>query len=504
MPCGYSDKILNNKKLILESIKNMSIDDIVNLYRQGYRFDEVQEIETSQIGLGGSTYLDSNKSLTLAKEIYSLTLANPEIMDATGSAVSLGSAQRRAYILYKNSLSYGYVNIETISSPSGTTNSFKECIDQFTTLYRLVWINLPDNTASYRVQSKKCSGDTSQNCSVSPPTCSSETIVTNQSIFGDIVIHGYDGNNSYASPTLTITPGDRQLTLSWTSSTNADIFAYYFYITKTGSIPVGDGYLPRLSNHVVLGNLINGETYTITISAVNHSNIISSSTSDTKSGTPTAPPSPVLTTITLDPQSITLNPPQTQQFTPTCIDQYGGIISPCPTLNWTSTNTGAGTVNSSGLFTAISSGTTTVKATSGSIHGDANVTVSTIAPVLTSLTITPTSAYIAPAGTKSFIATPKDQNNNVMPGVPVSWSSSDTTKATVSPTTGVTTTATGVAEGVADITATATAGGVTKNAIAHVIITTTPPVAGGVGSLAIIGVAAIAIGYFLLRPKSPK
>jgi len=52
-------------------------------------------------------------------------------------------------------------------------------------------------------------------------------------------------------------------------------------------------------------------------------------------------------------------------------------------FNWTNSNTTVGTINSTGFFSAIASGTTTLKATNGTVHGTSNVTVSIPTPTET-------------------------------------------------------------------------------------------------------------------------
>jgi hypothetical protein len=63
----------------------------------------------------------------------------------------------------------------------------------------------------------------------------------------------------------------------------------------------------------------------------------------------------------------------TQAFTASPKDQFGNPIA--ATIVWSSSNTSVGTVNASGVLTAVSAGTTTVTATSGSVKGTAAVTV---------------------------------------------------------------------------------------------------------------------------------
>lgn len=75
---------------------------------------------------------------------------------------------------------------------------------------------------------------------------------------------------------------------------------------------------------------------------------------------------------------------------------------------------------------------------------------SPVIPVVTTVTVSPSSATIAPDGTQPFTATAYDQNGNVMPDQTFTWTSSDEDVATVD-SDGL---ASGVAGGSATITAT--------------------------------------------------
>ena len=87
-----------------------------------------------------------------------------------------------------------------------------------------------------------------------------------------------------------------------------------------------------------------------------------------------SPPSPVLTVINVSPPSVTLNASDTQQFNASGYDQtQNQIVS--VVFNWTSSNETVGTVNKTGFFIAIASGTTAIKAVNGTVNGTANVTV---------------------------------------------------------------------------------------------------------------------------------
>ena len=79
-------------------------------------------------------------------------------------------------------------------------------------------------------------------------------------------------------------------------------------------------------------------------------------------------------------------------------------------------------------------------------------------PVFTSLTIAPSNPTVAPGGTTTLTATARDQSNNAMSGLQVTYTSGSTAIATVTDA-GV---VTGVALGSAQITATGVIGSVTK------------------------------------------
>ncbi|MBI2938394.1 MAG: Ig-like domain-containing protein [Thaumarchaeota archaeon] len=145
-------------------------------------------------------------------------------------------------------------------------------------------------------------------------------------------------------------------------------------------------------------------------------------------------PAPVLTTITVTPATKSLTIGGTQQFTAAAKDQNGNPFS--TTFTWSSSNTTVGTVSSTGLFTADVNGIATVTANSGSVNGTATVTVIMLSPpVLTTITVTPSTASLAINGTQTFTATTLDQYGNPI-NATVTWSSSNTTVGTINNSTG--------------------------------------------------------------------
>lgn len=87
----------------------------------------------------------------------------------------------------------------------------------------------------------------------------------------------------------------------------------------------------------------------------------------------------VLTTIAVTPSPVYVHVTGTKTFTATGYDQYGEQIA-TGAITW-SVPVGTGSIDSGGLYTApAASANETVRATSGSIHGDASVLVRTSAP----------------------------------------------------------------------------------------------------------------------------
>ena len=85
---------------------------------------------------------------------------------------------------------------------------------------------------------------------------------------------------------------------------------------------------------------------------------------------------PRFTAITISPPSAFIFPGETQQFTATARDQFGNEMSGI-TFEWSSSNPEAGTVDMTGLFTAITEGETVVTATSGACARDAKISILT-------------------------------------------------------------------------------------------------------------------------------
>ncbi|HEV2670990.1 MAG TPA: Ig-like domain-containing protein, partial [Gemmatimonadales bacterium] len=171
-------------------------------------------------------------------------------------------------------------------------------------------------------------------------------------------------------------------------------------------------------------------------------------TSEGQSGTATITVTDVpVASVTVTPASASVAAGSTVQLTATAKDANGNILSG-RIVTWSSTNTAAAVVNTSGRVTGMAAGSATIRATSEGQSGTSAITVTAV-PVA-SVTVTPASASVAAGNTVQLTATPKDANGNTLSGRVVTWSSNNTAAAVVNASGLVT----GMAAGSATITAT--------------------------------------------------
>ena len=166
--------------------------------------------------------------------------------------------------------------------------------------------------------------------------------------------------------------------------------------------------------------------------------------------------------VTVAPTSASLPQGQTVQLSATPKDANGTALTG-RVVTWSSSNTAVASVNASGLVTSGAAGSATITATSEGKTGTSAITV-TIVPVA-SVTVTPASAGVPAGQTVQLTATPKDANGTPLTGRTITWSSSNTSVATVN--------ASGLVSGVVAGTATITATSEGQNGSSA--ITVTPP-----------------------------
>lgn len=227
-------------------------------------------------------------------------------------------------------------------------------------------------------------------------------------------------------------------------------------------------------------------TGTTTITATDSGTAISGNTGLTVTAA-------TLSSITISPVNPSLAMGYTIQFTGTGVysDSTTQDLTSDGTCSWSSSDTSKATISnaagSRGLATGVAVGTTTITHTCGAVS--ATTTLAVTAATLQGLTITPSTPTIANGTFTQFTATGTFSDNSTANlTTQVTWSSSDTGKATISNAAGSQGKATSVAAGSTTITATHAASSVSNT-------TTLTVTSATLSSIAVTPSGAIAIGY---------
>ncbi len=182
--------------------------------------------------------------------------------------------------------------------------------------------------------------------------------------------------------------------------------------------------------------------------AVGPGNATITATSEGKSGTATVTVSQApVATVAVTPSPLSMSVGQSTQLTATLKDAQGNILNG-RAVTWSSSNSGVATVSAQGLVTAVAAGATTITATSETKTGSDAVTISNVA--VGSVVVQPQGPTILQGTNVQLSATVRDVNGNIVTDRVVTWTSANTSVATVS-TSGV---VTGIGSGQVTITAT--------------------------------------------------
>jgi uncharacterized protein YjdB len=121
--------------------------------------------------------------------------------------------------------------------------------------------------------------------------------------------------------------------------------------------------------------------------------------------------------ITLTPATATVGVGQSQSYFAALADVDNNEVSAA--VAWASSATNVATIDSNGVATGVSAGTTQITATSNGITSNA-VTL-TVTTRVASVSIAPLSSTVAVNGTRQFTATALDTQGNPVPGISISW-----------------------------------------------------------------------------------
>jgi len=131
--------------------------------------------------------------------------------------------------------------------------------------------------------------------------------------------------------------------------------------------------------------------------------------------------------ITLTPATANVNVGSTQQFYASAVDSNNNSLAVL--ISWTSSSSSVASVNSSGIATGLSVGTTQITAAAGGVTS--NTATLTVASRVASITISPMSSSVPVNGTQQFTAVAKDSGGNVITGANISWACSFAGIATI-------------------------------------------------------------------------
>src|SRR3989454_1012509 len=273
---------------------------------------------------------------------------------------------------------------------------------------------------------------------------------------------------------------------------NRGLLAQVVETPSTTSVSVG-----RTAQFSAYGKTKNGDSIAVSVTwsstnpvvaAVSSSGLMTgmaggsatiTATSQNKSGTATATVTNLpVASVTVSPTAASFAMGATTQLTATPKDSNGTALSG-RAVTWATSNPAVAMVSASGLVTGAAAGATTITATSEGQSGTSAMTVTNV-PVA-SVTVSPASGSVTVGATVQLAAVTKDAAGNVLTGRTGTWSSSNTSVATVSGTGLVT----GLTAGTATITATSE--GVAGTAAITVTTAVTNP--GTVTDLAVVGVA---------------
>jgi 6-phosphogluconolactonase (cycloisomerase 2 family) len=199
--------------------------------------------------------------------------------------------------------------------------------------------------------------------------------------------------------------------------------------------PAGDATIGIDGTSVITATLTAGNTPPVATSGTENLTVVGTA--------------PTLVSIAVNPPSTSIEPGLTQQYTATGTYTSGPNQVLTVGVTWASSNPSSATISSSGLATGVAVGSTTITATVGSISGQGSLVVN--APILQSVSVSPSTATIQVGQTQAYTVTGAYSNQTTAPiTTGITWKSNALAVATINGS-GV---ATGVQAGTTTILAT--------------------------------------------------
>ncbi|WP_292367048.1 MULTISPECIES: Ig-like domain-containing protein [unclassified Methanoculleus] len=133
---------------------------------------------------------------------------------------------------------------------------------------------------------------------------------------------------------------------------------------------------------------------------------------------------PVVASIEVTPVTATIMIGDTQEFDAVCSDESGNTMPGVP-VTWSCSDPTVGTVDDTGLFTALAAGTATVTASAGDVSRTATVTVCAEEPALAKIAVVPSAATLEIGDSLQFDAVAFDRFGNIVEDAGITWECSD-------------------------------------------------------------------------------
>ena len=194
------------------------------------------------------------------------------------------------------------------------------------------------------------------------------------------------------------------------------------------------------NGHAVAGAEFSWESSDSTVATVDASGLVTTmargsvtitATSGSVSGSAIVSVAQVVRAVAVTPDTATVVEGDTLRIAATATDANGQAVAEVQ-FAWASGDTAVALVDASGLVTGVGTGQAEVAATAAGVTGRTRLTV--LAPVPTTIAVTPDTVVLTALGhTAQLTAEVRDQAGRAMEGIPVAWSSADTTIAVVDP-----------------------------------------------------------------------
>jgi hypothetical protein len=202
-------------------------------------------------------------------------VASPDVMDATAF---YDGSNTIMMALVNNSGTYGWIETQFMRGENESLGGPEDlCLQTKINpwVYKIIFSKSGLIYPIDFVNTSGCSGTSAENCSVTPPTCTDRTLKRHFNTGGITPINV--NNTMPSAPTsLVVTPGNTYLNISWNAvpdpSGKSEVFAYNVAI-NLGTTQILNEYVSKNIKNIIIPDLVNGNTYTVKVSGLSHSNI---------------------------------------------------------------------------------------------------------------------------------------------------------------------------------------------------------------------------------------